>query len=33
MDQGQIVEQGTYEQLLEADGLFARLVERQRIDI
>ena len=32
MDQGRIVEQGNYEQLLAADGLFARLVERQRID-
>ena len=33
MDQGQIVEQGNYEQLLAADGLFTKLVERQRVDV
>lgn len=30
---GKIVEQGTYEKLIESKGFFAELVERQRIDI
>ena len=33
MDGGKIVEQGTYEELIEKGGLFAKLVERQRVDI
>ncbi len=33
MDSGKIVEQGTYEELIEKGGLFAKLVERQRVDI
>lgn len=33
MDAGQIVEQGTYEELIAKDGMFAKLVERQRIDV
>ena len=31
LDGGRIVEDGTYEQLIEKNGLFAELVERQRI--
>ncbi len=33
MDRGRIVEQGTYEELIAKDGMFAKLVERQRIDV
>ena len=33
MDGGKIVEQGTYDELIEKGGLFAKLVERQRVDI
>lgn len=33
MDGGKIVEQGTYEELIEKEGLFAKLVERQRVDV
>ena len=33
MDKGRIVEQGSYEELLAADGLFTKLVERQRVDV
>ena len=33
MDGGKIAEQGTYEELIEKGGLFAKLVERQRVDI
>ena len=33
MDGGRIVEDGTYEQLIEQDGLFAELVARQRLDV
>ncbi len=32
MDKGKIAEEGTYEELLAKKGLFAELVERQRID-
>lgn len=32
VDGGQIVEEGTYEQLLEKNGVFAELVKRQRLD-
>ncbi len=33
MDKGQIVEQGTYDELIAKDGMFAKLVERQRVDV
>lgn len=33
LDKGRIVEDGTYEELIAKDGLFAKLVERQRLDI
>ena len=33
MDGGCIVEQGTYEELIARGGRFAKLVERQRVDI
>ena len=33
LDKGQIVEDGTYDQLIEKAGLFAALVERQRLDV
>jgi len=32
LEDGKIQEEGTYEELIERNGLFARLVERQRID-
>ena len=32
LDQGRIVEDGTYEELLAKNGCFADLVERQRLD-
>ena len=32
LDGGKIVEEGTYEQLIEKSGFFAELVERQRVD-
>lgn len=32
LDQGKIVEDGTYEQLLEKNGFFAELVRRQQVD-
>ena len=32
MDGGKIVEDGKYEQLIEKGGVFAELVERQRLD-
>ena len=32
LDKGHIVEDGTYDQLIERKGLFAELVERQRLD-
>ena len=33
LDGGRIVEDGTYEELLEQKGFFAELVERQRLDV
>ena len=33
LDGGKIVEEGTYEELIARDGYFAKLVERQRLDI
>ncbi len=33
LDQGRIIEDGTYENLLNAGGFFAGLVKRQRVDI
>lgn len=33
LDQGKIIEDGTYEELIEKKGFFAELVERQRVDI
>ena len=32
LDHGKIVEEGTYEELIEKDGFFAELVARQRLD-
>ena len=32
MDGGRIVEDGGYEELIEKGGVFAELVERQRLD-
>ena len=32
LDQGKIIEDGTYEELLAAGGSFAELVARQRLD-
>ena len=33
VDNGKIAEEGTYEELIERDGLFAELVARQRLDV
>ena len=33
LDSGRIAEEGTYEELIAKNGLFAKLVERQRLDI
>ena len=33
LDSGKIVEDGTYDELIAKDGYFAKLVERQRLDI
>ena len=33
LDKGKIAEEGTYESLIEKDGLFAELVKRQRLDV
>ena len=33
LDQGKIIEEGTYEELIAKNGAFAKLVERQRLDI
>ncbi len=32
LDQGRIIEDGTYEELIEKNGCFAELVSRQRLD-
>ena len=32
LDEGRIVEDGTYDELIEKGGYFARLVERQRLE-
>ena len=32
LDGGHIVEEGTYDELMEADGAFADLVRRQRLE-
>ena len=32
LEKGQIVEDGTYEELIQKNGFFAELVERQRVD-
>ena len=33
LDGGKIAEEGTYEELIAKNGLFAALVERQRLDV
>ena len=33
LDQGCIIEDGTYEELIAENGLFAELVDRQRLDV
>ena len=33
LDEGRIKEEGTYDELIALDGMFAQLVERQRIDL
>lgn len=33
LDHGRIVQEGTYDQLIEQEGFFAELVERQRVDV
>ena len=33
LDKGQIIEDGTYEDLIAKNGLFAELVARQRLDV
>ena len=33
LDQGKICEEGTYEELIKKDGVFAELVKKQRLDI
>ncbi len=33
LDQGKIIEEGNYEQLIEKNGYFAELVKRQRVDV
>lgn len=32
MDDGKFIKDGTYEELIKKGGLFAELVERQRLD-
>ena len=32
LDKGEIIEDGTYDELIEKGGFFAELVERQRLD-
>ena len=33
LDKGHIVEDGSYDELIARNGLFAELVERQRLDV
>lgn len=33
LDQGKIIEDGSYEELIKSNGFFAELVERQRVDV
>ena len=33
LDEGAIREEGTYDELIEKDGMFADLVRRQRLDV
>ncbi len=33
LDEGRICEEGTYEELIEKDGVFAELVKKQRLDV
>jgi ABC-type multidrug transport system fused ATPase/permease subunit len=33
LDKGKIAEEGNYKELIARDGLFAELVERQRLDL
>ena len=33
LDKGHIVEDGTYDELIEKNGFFAELVERQRVEV
>lgn len=33
MDKGRIIEDGSYDKLIEQNGIFAQLVARQRVDI
>ena len=33
LDQGKIVEEGTYDELVKKDGQFAKLVRRQQISL
>ena len=33
LDSGKIAEEGTYEELLAKNGLFAKLVQRQRLEV
>ena len=33
LDQGKIIEEGTYDELIAKDSSFARLVERQLLDV
>ena len=32
MDEGRFIEEGTYEELLKNNGVFAELISRQRLD-
>ena len=32
LDRGKIIEDGTYDQLIQRGGFFAELVDRQRVD-
>ena len=33
LDQGKIIEEGTYEELIARNGMFAELIARQRLDV